>query len=503
MSDKLHTTSSKAAMKEMKEEYLRMLEESFQNTAEIKKGDVIEAPIVSIGDQYIILNLGGKFDAYAEIGEFSDSRGVLPYKVGDNLKGYVVDQNENGYVVARSLTKQYVDKQSILEAFEKKIPVQGKIYTPTKGGFNVDILGARAFCPVSQVSLHPVEDSSQFIGKTLDFLVIECSENCRRIVVSHRQLEEMREQERKEMALAKLKVGDIVKGKVLRMTTFGAFIDLGGIEGLMHVSEISWQHIVRPQDELKKGQEIEVKILDIKGEKIALSRKVLLEDPFEVAMKELHEGDIINCRVLRLHNFGAFAELKPGVEGLIPISEMSRNRNISHPRDIVKEGDWVQVQILRIDEDTHKISLSLKALEADPWDKIDEIIQLETPFEGIVESSTNFGVFVTISEGITGLLPKSRVRKNDTFQTGEPVTLMVTAIDKENHRITLDYTDRSPVELAEERVRSEEHNYRDQHTEKIRSSNPRRGGRNRSDEEWRKYANQKVNPAADNPFKDL
>ena len=151
--------------------------------------------------------------------------------------------------------------------------------------------------------MHPVEDSSHFIGKTLDFLVIECSENCRRIVVSHRQLEEMREQERKEMALAKLKVGDIVKGKVLRMTTFGAFIDLGGIEGLMHVSEISWQHIVRPQDELKKGQEIEVKIMDIKGEKIALSRKVLLEDPFEVAMKELHEGDIINCRVLRLHNF--------------------------------------------------------------------------------------------------------------------------------------------------------------------------------------------------------
>ncbi len=168
------------------------------------------------------------------------------------------------------------------------------------------------------------------------------------------------------------------------MTTFGAFIDLGGIDGLMHISEISWQHIVKPQDELKKGQEIEVKILDIKGEKIALSRKALLEDPFELAMKDLHEGDIINCRVLRLHSFGAFAELKPGVEGLIPVSEMSRNRNISHPRDIIKEGDWVQVQILRIDEDTHKISLSLKALEEDPWEKIDEIIQLENPLEELV-----------------------------------------------------------------------------------------------------------------------
>ncbi|OQC07029.1 MAG: 30S ribosomal protein S1 [Candidatus Cloacimonetes bacterium ADurb.Bin089] len=503
MSDKLHTTSSKAAMREMKDEYLRMLEESFQNTAEIKKGDVIEAPIVSISDQYLILNLGGKYDAYAEIGEFSNANGVLAYKVGDNLKGYVVDQNENGYVIAKSLTKQYVDKQSILEAYEKKIPVQGKIFTPTKGGFNVDILGAKAFCPVSQVSLKSSEDTAQYIGKTMDFLVIECSENCRRIVVSHRQLEEMQEQERKEAALAKLNAGDVVKGKVLRMTTFGAFVDLDGIEGLLHISEISWQHIVKPQDELKKGQEIEVKILDIKGEKIALSRKALLENPFDQALKELHEGDIINCRVLRLHNFGAFAELKPGVEGLIPVSEMSRNRQISHPREVVKEGDWVQVQILRIDENTHKISLSLKALEADPWDKIDEIVQLENPFEGIVESSTNFGVFVTISEGITGLLPKSRVRKSDSFQTGDPITLMVTAIDKDNHRITLDYTDRSPLEIAEERARSEEHNHREQHNERTHSSNQRRGGRNRNDEDWRKYASQKVNPVTDNPFKDL
>lgn len=503
MSNKVRENSNKTAMKEMKEEYLRMLEESFQNTNEIKKGDVVEGPVVSISEQYMILNLGGKYDAYAEIGEFSDTKGILPYKVGDNLKGYVVDQNENGYVLAKSLTKQYVDKQSILDAYEKKIPVQGKIYTPTKGGFNVDILGARAFCPISQVSLHPVEDTAQFIGKTLDFLVIECSENCRRIVVSHRQLEELQDKEQREAALAKLNVGDVVKGKVLRMTNFGAFVDLGGIEGLLHISEISWQHIVRPQDELKKGQEIEVKILDIKGDKIALSHKALMENPFIQAMNELHEGDIISCRILRLHNFGAFAELKPGVEGLIPVSEMSRNRNISHPKEIVKEGDLVQVQILRIDEDTHKISLSLKALEEDPWNNIDDIVQLETPFEGTVESSTNFGVFVTISEGITGLLPRSRVRKSDTFKSGDKVTLKLTAIDKDNHRITLDYTDRMPEELVETRVHNEEYNQREQHRDTNFGGNHRKGGHNRSNEDWRKYANQKVNPSADNPFKDL
>jgi len=502
MSDKVRETNSKAAMKELKEEYLRMLEESFQNTAEIKKGDVVEAPIVSIGDQYLILNLGGKFDAYAEIGEFSDEKGVLQYKVGDSLKGYVVDKNDQGYVVGKSLTKQYVDKQSILDAFEKKIPVQGKVYSPTKGGFNVDILGARAFCPVSQISLRPTDDTAQFIGKTMDFLVIECSENCRRIVVSHRQLAEINEKEAKEAALGKINAGDIVNGKVMRMTNFGAFIDLGGIEGLMHVSEISWQHVVKPQDELKIGQEIEVKILEIKGDKVALSRKALMDNPFTQALSELHEGDTVSCRILRLHNFGAFAELKPGVEGLIPVSEMSRNRNIAHPREVLKEGALVEVQILRIDEDTRKISLSLKALQEDPWDKIDELVQIETPFEGVVESSTNFGVFVTITEGITGLLPRSRVRKTDNFKTGDQVTLMVTAIDKDNHRITLDYTDRSPDEVVEARPRFEDRPPREPRGDRDFGS-PRRGGKGRSDEEWRKYANQKVNVSDDNPFKDL
>lgn len=502
MSDKVRDSSNKAAMREMKEEYLRMLEESFQNTAEFKKGDVVEAPIASINEHYIIVNLGGKFDAYAEIGEFSDEKGALNYAVGDMLHGYIVDSNDQGFVIGKSLTKQYVDKQSLLDAFERKIPVSGKVYAVTKGGFNVDVLGARAFCPISQISIRSVDDGSQFIGKTMDFLVVECSESCRRVVVSHRMLEEAVEQERKAAALEKLSVGSVVTGTVMRMTSFGAFIDLGGIEGLMHVSEIAWQHVAKPQDLLKVGQELEVKILDIKGDKIALSLKAIQENPFVAALKEFNEGDIINCRILRLHNFGAFAEIKPGVEGLIPISEMSRNRNISHPRDLLKDGDYVQVQILRIDPVTQKISLSLKALQEDPWDNIDEVAGIGKAFDGTVESSTNFGVFVTLSEGITGLLPRSRLRKTDSFKTGDAITLMVTALDKDNRRITLDYTDRGPDEVIESRPRN------DEHRERFNSYNndsrpPRRGGRSRSDEEWRKYANQKVTPTDDNPFKDL
>lgn len=509
MSDKVRETSSKAALKELKEDYLRMLEDSFQNTNEIKKGDVVEAPIVTITDNFLIVNLGGKFDAYAEISEFSDEKGVLSLQVGDILKGYVVDQNDQGYVVGKSLTKQYVDKQSIRDAFEKKIPVQGKVYSVTKGGFNVDILGARAFCPVSQISGRPVEDTTTFIGQTLDFMVIECSENCRRIVVSHRQLADQVANEKKAEALAKISEGEIVSGKVMRMTNFGAFVDIGGIEGLMHVSEISWQHVIKPQDVLKAGQEIDVKILSIKGDKIALSLKALQENPFTQALSEIKEGDEVNCRILRLHNFGAFAELKPGVEGLIPVSEMSRNRNIGHPREVLKEGDYVQVQILRIDPDTRKISLSLKALQPDPWEQIEEVIAIEKPFSGVVESSTNFGVFVTISDGITGLLPRSRVRKTDNFKSGDEIELMVTAIDRDNHRITLDYTDRTPEEIAAaSRPRNEDRGHREPRESGgyrgDRDFGGRRdGGRGRRDDEWRKYANQKTPVVEDNPFKDL
>jgi small subunit ribosomal protein S1 len=220
-----------------------------------------------------------------------------------------------------------------------------------------------------------------------------------------------------------------------------------------------------------------------------------------------------------LHNFGAFAELKPGVEGLIPVSEMSRSRNIAHPREILKEGDYVQVQILRIDSDTQKISLSLKALQPDPWDNISDLIKIEEPFEGIVESSTNFGLFVTVNKGITGLLPRSRMRSTDDFKSGDTIQLMVTAIDRESRRITLDYTDRTPEEIAAaSRPRSQDRGgsgggsrdsgssrdggYRDRDRDGY-SGGGRRGGGGRRDEEWRKYANEKSAVVEDNPFKDL
>jgi len=485
--------------KELKEDYLRLLEESFQQTAEFNKGDVIEGVIASISDTFIVINLGGKFDAYADKNEYADENGTLTLAVGDTLKGFIVDRNDQGFVIGKSLTKQFVNKDGIKDAFEQKIPVQGKVYAVTKGGFSVDILGARAFCPMSQISHRMTDDTGQFIGKTMDFEIIECSENCRKLVVSRRILEEKVHEEKRAKAMENLAVDAVVKGKVMRITNFGAFVDLGGVEGLLHVSEISWHHITKPQDALEPGQEIEVKILKINEDKISLSMRALQENPFALAMKEIKEGDIISCRVLRLHNFGAFVELKPGVEGLIPVSEMSRTRMVGHPKEVVKEGDFVEVQILRIDEQNQKISLSLKALQKDPWDEIDDVVTVGKEFTGMIESSTNFGLFVTIADGITGLLPRSRIRKKETYKAGDEITLSVTAIDKEQHRITLDYTDAAdfPVE-PEEFQRREPRDFGNR--DRDRDQKPRRG--KDKNEEWRRYASQKPD-ADDNPFKDL
>jgi small subunit ribosomal protein S1 len=485
--------------KELKEDYLRLLEESFQQTAEFNKGDVIEGVIASISDTFIVINLGGKFDAYADKNEYADENGTLTLAVGDTLKGFIVDRNDQGFVIGKSLTKQFVNKDGIKDAFEQKIPVQGKVYAVTKGGFSVDILGARAFCPMSQISHRMTDDTGQFIGKTMDFEIIECSENCRKLVVSRRILEEKVHEEKRAKAMENLAVDAVVKGKIMRITNFGAFVDLGGVEGLLHVSEISWHHITKPQDALEPGQEIEVKILKINEDKISLSMRALQENPFALAMKEIKEGDIISCRVLRLHNFGAFVELKPGVEGLIPVSEMSRTRMVGHPKEVVKEGDFVEVQILRIDEQNQKISLSLKALQKDPWDEIDDVVTVGKEFTGMIESSTNFGLFVTIADGITGLLPRSRIRKKETYKAGDEITLSVTAIDKEQHRITLDYTDAAdfPVE-PEEFQRREPRDFGNR--DRDRDQKPRRG--KDKNEEWRRYASQKPD-ADDNPFKDL
>ncbi len=469
------------------ENYAKLLEESFNNTAEPKMGDVVEGEIINITDSNIFINMNGKYDAYAEIADYSDKEGNLKFKVGELLRGFIVEFNNDGIKISKSLRKQYADKTQVKKAFDDKIPVEGKVFKIVNGGYSVDVLGVRAFCPKSQIDIMLKEDS-EYLNNTFTFLVTEYEESGRNIIVSRKTLLRKEADELRKEALANLEPNKVVKGVVRRLTDFGAFVDLGGVEGLLHVSEIAWAHIAKPSDALNVNEEIEVLILAINGEKISLSMKALQENPLDIAIKELEEGIIVECKVLRLHPFGAFVEIIPGVEGLIPISEMSWGKNIRHPKEVLKEGDVVEAQIFRLDAEEKKINLSLKALKENPWDNIDDKVQVDSVITGTVENNTNFGVFVTITDGITGLLPRSKMPMELNPKQGEEIELRVTSIDKESNRISLELKDQPEIDQTQ---RPKRDNFK---------PNRRRGGKQ---PEWKKWASDKQEVPEDNPFNQL
>ncbi len=471
------------------ENYAKLLEESFNNTTDPKMGDVVEGEIINITDTSIFINMNGKYDAFAEIADYKDKNGKLKYQVGDLLRGFIVEFNDDGIKVSKSLRKQFADKTQIRNAFDEKIPVEGKVFKVVNGGYSVDVLGVRAFCPKSQMDIM-LEEDSHYLNNNFTFLVTEYEDNGRNIIVSRKRLLQDEAKTMKEEALATLEAGKVVTGVIRRLTDFGAFVDLGGIEGLLHVSEIAWAHINKPSDVLTVGSEIEVKILSINGEKLSLSMKALQENPLNIAMKELETGTIVECKVLRLHNFGAFVEIIPGVEGLIPISEMAWGKNIRHPKEVLREGDIVSAQIFKLDQEEKKINLSLKALIENPWDNIEEKVTVGELINGTVENNTNFGAFVTITDGITGLLPRSRMPMTMTLNSGDEIELRVTSIDTDSKRISLELKDQpAPESLPQQEERKP--NFK---------GKPRRGGK---PAEWKKWAQDAPEVPEDNPFNQL
>ncbi len=463
---------------ENEENFEQMLEESLGNIQNISVGDKVEGDIINITDSLIFVSLGGKRDAYAEKNDYVNKEGELDLEVGGRISGYVVKISDGETVISKSLVS--VNKRVLEEAFEEKIPVQGKVSSIIKGGFNIDINGVRAFCPLSQIDLGVVSETKKYINKVSDFLVIDFQQNGRNIVVSRRKVLEAQRDKLKKETLAKLEEGAIVKGVVTRLTNFGAFIDLGGVDGLLHISEFSWNRIESPNEVLNIGDEVEAKVLKIKGNKISLSMKALQENPFDIAIREINEGDVVNCRVLRNLAFGSFVEIVPGVEGLIPISEMSRGRRISNPSEIVTEGEMVEAQILKIKPNARKISLSLKSLQPDPWDTVCDDLNVGDEINGIIESIASFGVFIKITDGVSGLLPNVKMKPVNLVLTkdniGEEIQVRIARVDRAEKRISLE-----PTNMPEQPVKRVE---------------------NKGD--WRKYKQEKSQEVMeDNPFANL
>ncbi len=453
-------------------EFEQMLEDSLANMQELEVGDKVKGEIINITDSYIFVTLGGKRDAYAEKQDYLDKKGELPYKKGDSLEGYIVKYSDTETVIAKSLIT--VNLNVLREAYEEKIPVKGKVQSITKGGFIINISGIHTFCPISHIDIKIVTEPKQFIGETFDFQIIEFKDRGNNIVVSRKVLQKKELEKKKKKLLKELEVGSIVTGKVIRLTNFGAFIDLGGIDGLLHISQFSWEHIDSPSDILNLGDEVKAKVIKIKKEKISLSMKALQENPLDKALKELNEGDVVKCKVLRNLPFGSFVEIKTGVEGLIPISEMSHGRRIANPSEVVDEGEMVEAQILNINQNERKISLSLKRLQPNPWDKIAEEVKEGDVINGIIENVVSFGTFVKVADGVTGLLPASKMKAAKlslkSKNVGEEIKLKVVKIDPLARRISLE-----PTNMPETRREKDGwQNYQQQKSKKeiIREDNP-------------------------------
>jgi small subunit ribosomal protein S1 len=373
----------------------------------------------------------------------------LALQEGDILELYIVALSEEEIKLSKAVSG-IGGLHMLSEAYEKAVPVEGKILETCKGGLRVDVLQRKAFCPISQVALNFVEDPADYVSKTFEFLITTFEENGRNIVVSRRALL-AREQEKARKAFYEtLSVGNIMNGTVTRIMPFGAFVKLSeGVEGMVHVSELSWSKTANPETLVKVADSVQVKVINIEPDKkhgllkIGLSMKQLHEDPWESAGENFHEGQKILGTVTRCANFGAFVEVAAGIEGLVHISEMSYKKRVLKPEDEVSVGETVSVLIKEVDLAKRRLSLSIRDAEGDPWVDVPEKYTAGQALEGILEKKESFGYFITLEPGITGLLPKSNIRRLsepavvEKLREGASIPVLIESINPGERKITL------------------------------------------------------------------
>ncbi len=385
--------------------------------AEVHIGDKIRGKIISIGRDSVFVDTGSKIDGVVDKAELLDKNGQLPLEEGDILELYVVALAEDEIRLSKAVSG-IGGLHMLKEAYEKAVPVEGKIIETCKGGLRVELLQRKAFCPISQVDLKFVEDPADYVGKSFDFLITTFEEKGKNIVISRRALL-AREQEKARKAFYEtLSVGDVMPGIVSRVMPYGAFVKLSeGVEGMVHVSELSWSKAAQPESMVKVADTVQVKVIGIEADKrpglmkIGLSMKQLIEDPWDSVGEKFHAGDKVLGTVTRCANFGAFVEVAPGIEGLVHISEISYKKRVLKPEDEVAAGETVSVLIKEIDLAKRRLSLSIRDAEGDPWVDVPEKYKAGQALEGILEKKENFGYFIALEPGITGLLPKSNIRR--------------------------------------------------------------------------------------------
>jgi len=432
------------------ENFAAMLEAfSPGKTAEVRIGDRVKGRIISIGKESVFVDTGMKIDAVVERGELLDADQNLTVAEGDELELYVAAVGEGEIRLSRAISGAG-GAQALREAYQKKVPVEGKVKEPCKGGFHVEVMEHRAFCPASQIDIVAGLDPSVHVGTTYQFLITRFEDKGRNIVVSRRVLLSQELEIARKQFMETLKPGDVLDGEVTRIMPFGAFVALSpGVEGMVHVSEIGWSRTAAPEDTLQPGSRLRVKVLGIdtppgaKQTRIGLSIKQLEEDPWLSVEDNVHAGDVVRGQVTRCMPFGAFVEIGPGLEGLVHISEMSYTRRVVKPEEVVTPGETVTVVVKVVEPEKRRISLSLRDAEGDPWSEVLERFPAGKRVEGVIEKKEKFGYFVRLAPGITGLLPMGSIRRSsaagalEKAREGDTLTVAVEEISVPKRRISL------------------------------------------------------------------
>ena len=422
------------------------LEKAYDETLnKVTEHQVVEGTVISIDKKEVIVNIGYKSDGIIPASEFRYNPDL---KVGDKVEVYVENQEDAKGQLVLSHKKARLSKswERVNAALENEEVIQGYIKCRTKGGMIVDVFGIEAFLPGSQIDVHPIRDYDVFVGKTMEFKVVKINQEFRNVVVSHKALiEQELEAQRKEI-ISKLEKGQILEGTVKNITTYGVFVDLGGVDGLIHITDLSWGRVSDPHEVVSLDQKINVVILDFDEEKrrIALGLKQLTPHPWDALDPNLKVGDHVKGKVVVMADYGAFVEIAPGVEGLIHVSEMSWSQHLRSANDFMKVGDEVEAVILTLDRAERKMSLGIKQLQADPWENIETKFPIGSKHIAKVRNFTNFGIFVELSEGVDGLIHISdlswtkKIKHPSEFTTvGAELPVIVLDIDKENRRLSL------------------------------------------------------------------
>ena len=425
-----------------KEEIAEAYDKTLSN---VNVGEVVEGTVTGITKREVLVNIGYKSEGVIPVSEFRYNPDL---KVGDKIEVYVESAEDKGgqLVLSHKKARQLKSWDRVNEALEKDEIIKGYIKCRTKGGMIVDVFGIEAFLPGSQIDVKPIRDYDVYVDKTMEFKVVKINQEFRNVVVSHKALIEAELEAQKQVIMSKLEKGQILEGTVKNITSYGVFVDLGGVDGLIHITDLSWGRVNHPEEIVALDQKIQVVILDFDDAKkrIALGLKQLTPHPWEALDQTLKVGDKVKGRVVVMADYGAFVEIAPGVEGLIHVSEMSWSQHLRSAQEFMKVGDEVEAVILTLDREERKMSLGIKQLTPDPWENIEVKYPVGTKTTAKVRNFTNFGVFVEIEEGIDGLIHISdlswtkKVKHPGEFTSvGADIEVVVLEIDKENRRLSL------------------------------------------------------------------